>query len=39
MLDVAEDNINKSNKNVKEAVVELEGVTIIILFKLGKSRA
>lgn len=29
MLDVAENNINKSNKNVKEVVVELEGVIII----------
>lgn len=28
MLDVAENNINKSNTNVKEAVVELEGVKI-----------
>lgn len=29
MLDVAENNINKSNKNVKEVVVELEGVKYI----------
>ena len=32
MLDVAENNINKSNANVKEAVVELEGVNLIIYF-------
>lgn len=30
-LDVAEANINKANVNVKEVVVELEGV-IVILF-------
>lgn len=32
MLDVAENNINKSNKNVKEAVVELEGVYKLFSF-------